>query len=198
MNFPILWGLSCFRPEVANPAGAVAPEVGPNQVNVHGKLWTVVDAVPIDLGNNNSFNGRTSFNWHMINDGVDADYDNRTNLTYFQLFFPLALFNLAIVHTNNNIQNDPSKCGGPTNIGEVVRYLGIRLAMVRDPINGPTQDYWCESYEDANTMKLPRNGGERFKMSRNRFFTIERNFSFNPVMTVAQAQVYIMNDSNSR
>ena len=61
------------------------------------------------------------------------------------------------------------------------KYIGIRLAMALDPIGRSYEDYWQTSDaadEGAKTTQLPRNYGNRFKMSKNRFKCIEKNLQF--------------------
>ena len=51
---------------------------------------------------------------------------------------------------------------------EIVKFLGIMLAMALDPIRGSRKDHWTTSSDD-NDIFHARNYGERFKMSRERF-----------------------------
>jgi len=47
---------------------------------------------------------------------------------------------------------------------EIVKFLGIMLAMALDPIRGSRKDHWATSSDD-NDIFHARNYGERFKMS---------------------------------
>jgi hypothetical protein len=107
-----------------------------------------------------------------------ADY---TIFDCFRLFFPEQYLNTIIDLTNVNIRADVLRSGGDTNRGEFFKYIGIRLAMALDPIGRSYEDYWQTSDaadEGAKTTQLPRNYGNRFKMSKNRFKCIERNLQF--------------------
>lgn len=148
-----------------------------NQIVVNGRIWTIVEGVNEEIAPNAS-NAATSFKWEHVSDGMFADVREKTPWMYFLLFFPMHVYNIAVGVTNANLDRDPHKTGGHTTIGEIVKLLGLRLAMVRDPLFGNnSSDYWNTS-ERADSMKFPRNYLQRYGMSRNRFDTLMKNFAF--------------------
>lgn len=62
---------------------------------------------------------------------------------------------------------------------ELLKYIGIRLVIVRDPIHESVKHYWhVAGDESPNELFAARNFFERFGMSRDRFLTIESCLCF--------------------
>jgi len=55
-----------------------------------------------------------------------------------------------------------------TNLSEIIKFLGIRLAMCIDPVRGPISDYWKDKYEDDSVI-VPRSAEKRYGMNSWRF-----------------------------
>lgn len=148
-----------------------------NQVLVNGRIWTIVDGINEEIAPDAS-TAVTSFRWDAVSDGVFSNVNHRTPWMYFLLFFPMHVYNTAVGFTNVNLDRDGHRTGGHTNIGEIVKLLGLRLAMVRDPLPGNNcADYW-NTVRREGSVKFPRNYFLHYGMSRNRFDTLMRNFAF--------------------
>lgn len=71
--------------------------------------------------------------------------------------------------TINNLHNDP------TTAGELIKYFEIWLAMSRELTRGGINQYW--STETNNySVDIPKNYGNRFNMSKNRFKLLSSAF----------------------
>jgi hypothetical protein len=66
----------------------------------------------------------------------------------------------------------------PLSLLELQKYHGIRMAMIADPREGPTSNYWRtpSNARIQATIFQAANYGERFLMSRNRFMMIQKYF----------------------
>ena len=74
--------------------------------------------------------------------------------------FPMAFIDSTIIpNTNANIAAENSLMGGPLIQREFIRFLGLRLVMVADPIKGTWHDYWKTAVMDDTTIEIPRNTG---------------------------------------
>ena len=65
-----------------------------------------------------------------------------------------------------------------TTKGEVIKYLGIRLAMALSPLPGGVRAYWetITSKEGKETIHMGGDYRKRFGMSRNRFTELSSCF----------------------
>ena len=128
-------------------------------INANNVEWrSINNENVIDYGNyNNHFN--TNLIWE------DNNNNEKEPIDYFTLLFPMQYINIFISSTNNKLRG---KNVSITDIGELFKYFGIRLAMIVQPQKGGISAYWRTGYNSDSTIISP-NFGIRFGMSRKRF-----------------------------
>ena len=170
--------------------GPAIPVLQPNQHLVGTRIWTEVANVNIDLANGQQYQHQPSLLWQRLLDPIFMQPENRSIWHFYQLLYPWQMMHGTVDSMNAAIRLDPNRSGEDTNLGEYVKYRGIRLASVLDPGPGRFVDNWNSVQED-NTIFTPRRFGERFQMSRNRFLTLERAHKYRPAPTAEEIQVII-------
>jgi hypothetical protein len=152
-------------------------------LNPHGRRWEELENVLIDPSAGKVYNQDAYIRW-----GALAQMENKTEMDYFNLFYPFDSLEDTIKHTNTNLA---SKGYSEITKGELLRYFGIRLAMCVQPVRGPISTYWNETI-DPNGVELPMAYGKRFKMARHRFENITSCLSFNtPVSAITTSEVSV-------
>jgi hypothetical protein len=111
-------------------------------------------------------------------------------IAYFELLFPWAFLLNKILPSTKESFEQGRRSGNAPSLGEFLRFLGIILHMSLYPRRGAKNDYWStESTDDSvistptSVMKAlrdqtrqPGEYGKRFRMSRDRWQNILRNF----------------------
>ena len=108
---------------------------------------------------------------------------------YFLLFFPISLMLTAQDQTNAALSSKVRAGNqGPVSAGELLRWLGIRLAMAVEPKRGDLKTYWLDKDTEGSVFTAS-NYHSRFKMSRHRFEFITQKIRFNNIPTAAESEM---------
>ena len=111
----------------------------------------------------------------------DIPYELRTPYTYFQLCMPNNLYSEWVDATNQKLVQSASL----TNVGELIKFCGIQLAMSVDLNRGSCADFWSTTIE-KDSVTVPRCYGQRFGMNRNRFMQIKQYFSLRVPQNISE------------
>jgi hypothetical protein len=155
-------------------------------IEAHGRLWKVA-AVTTEAQDISDFTPR--FNWARVFRGYDHNGIS-SPLHYFKLMFPMEALPSILELTNANIAQEPHSDHTKVTKEEFIKYLGIRMNMVLDPI-GSYKDYWNVE-ADQQTFILPRRYGEVMRMTRARFELIERNLQICDVVQVSASRKQVL------
>lgn len=164
------------------------PEPVENPLAPHGRAWTEVPNVAVEVGVGNRYAGVTSLQWQRLPE-YNTSFADRTEFDYFRLLFPWQHIDVILTNTNNSIAADPNSTGGPVDLATFLRYLGIQLAKAVDPSPGGNNTYWSTDATIGSTVN-PKCFNKRFGMSRNRFDTITQHLHFSTPATPNILQVY--------
>jgi hypothetical protein len=154
-------------------------QAAPVVTNVNGVIWEAIDAVNVDLGLGRFPDPHIQWFRAIGNPAADVAA-NKDIFDCFRLFFPEQIMQTILDLTNHNIAADATRIGGAISRGELLKYFGLRLAMALEPC-GSIDNYWNKPgapNETLQSIRQPRNFGDRFGMSRNRFRCIERNLQY--------------------
>lgn len=159
----------------------VEPEIvlQENQVINHGRIWTNVEVINVDLAADKRYARAAKFNW-SVSEELDLLLPaERTPFDYVILMLPMQALANTITLTNINLSKTQVSPGlkSPINLGSLLKWIGIRLAMVLEPRRGGLAAYWQES-DDLTTVYTAANFGKRFNMSKNRFEIIQQSLQF--------------------
>ncbi len=101
-------------------------------------------------------------------------YEEKTELNYFSLFYPTQGLASMLSHTNKKLA---SKGYHPLTHGEFFRWLGGRLMMTCSPERGPLRTYWNVG-DSPGSVYVGQDFGRRLLMTRHRFEHITAALSF--------------------
>ena len=149
---------------------AASPEAAKNPLEPHGRVWTEIQSKERET---EGFMApqKASLKWPHTCCKLFMD---RTPLDYFSLFHPRTSLSKMVSFANlqiaKSIHPEPS-----TTLGEITKFLGIRVAMVIDPVRGGLRDYWNAGNEEKSVI-MSRDFGTRFGMTKHRFEILQENF----------------------
>ncbi len=86
--------------------------------------------------------------------------DNKLAIDYFMSSFSRKSLESIVEATNEELGKYNYEV---TNKTEILKFLGIRLAMCIDPLRGSVYDYWKDKY-DEDSVFVPRCAEKRFGM----------------------------------
>ena len=132
-----------------------------NLLNPHGQIWIPNVSVEVENEECSSYHGH--FVWQNMH---HLDISNRGPYDYFRLMFPFTFLTSSIVVSTNTILgrlHEPI-----TDIGEMLKFFGIRLQAAYERSRGDFLDNWSTSCPSDEATR-PGNYAERFGMSRDRF-----------------------------
>ena len=150
-----------------------------NLLTPHGQIWVPNVSVEIETEEYPSFRGH--FLWQNMH---HLDVSNRMPYDYFRLMFPFPFLNSNIVVSTNMILgmlHEPT-----TDIGEMLKFFGIRLQAAYERNRGDFLDNWSTSCPSDEATR-PGNYAERFGMSRDRFKLLSSCFRLDQY----NAQTYV-------
>lgn len=149
------------------PAAPVDPRLTP-----HGQVYEDVGEIHIDPSANMRYTRGFILNWgHLI---VDPFVPIK-ELFFFLLLFPMVfLTTVILIHTNNNLR---ARQKTPTTQGELVKFLGITLAMALETTRGGVKAFWDDGQDLEETIYQKKNYKTRFGMSRHRFQDLRSHLS---------------------
>eukprot|EP00731_Ephydatia_muelleri_P037631 Em0523g6a len=130
--------------------------------NAHGREWVEIDHLSVDPAVN-AYTGITELIWGNTLEGVEKRMEY-----YFYLMFPMDSIPSILEYTNINLL---TKKKAPLTKGEIIKWLGIRLAMAVEPRRGPLPTYW-KSESDVGVVSTAANYEGRFGMKLSRFTDI--------------------------
>ena len=130
--------------------------------NAHGREWVEIDHLSVDPAVN-AYTGITELKWGTTLEGVEKRMEY-----YFYLMFPMDSIPSILEYTNINLL---TKKKAPLTKGEIIKWLGIRLAMAVEPRRGPLPTYW-KSESDVGVVSTAANYEGRFGMKLSRFTDI--------------------------
>ena len=113
----------------------------------------------------NAYTGITELKWGTTLEGVE---NSKRMEYYFYLMFPMDSIPSILEYTNINLL---TKKKAPLTKGEIIKWLGIRLAMAVEPRRGPLPTYW-KSESDVGVVSTAANYEGRFGMKLSRFTDI--------------------------
>ena len=130
--------------------------------NAHGREWVEIDHLNVDPAVN-AYTGITELKWGATLEGAEKSMEY-----YFYLMFPMDSIPSILEYTNINLL---AKKKAPSTKGEMIKWLGIRLAMAVEPRRGPLPTYW-KSESDVGVVSTAANYEGRFGMKLSRFTDI--------------------------
>lgn len=101
---------------------------------------------------------------------------NKKEYDYFEKFFPQTSLIDAVYHTNVELRK--GRHGKETTLGELVKYLGLRLHMTLEPIKGGIDMYFCKKRSVDNVLK-GKDFESEYGMSKSRFLRLSTCLRFN-------------------
>jgi hypothetical protein len=118
-----------------------------------------------------------------------ADKREKDVFDYFNVMFPRRSLIQTVTQTSLNLERNGLS---PTSHGELLKYMGIRLAMCIMPVRGGMKAYWnCRAPKESVYVPLDFYG--RFGMARHRFEDLTEHLKFAPdISTAEQAGVLMM------
>jgi len=120
--------------------------------------------VNIDPVANERYNRGFQLNWGVL---VVNAHELIDILSYFLLLFPMTFLTSQIVeYTNFNLREARKPI---TDKAEMLRFLGITLAMSLDPVRGGLKSYWDDNDVIEESIYQKKCYGSRFLMTRHRF-----------------------------
>ena len=149
----------------------------------HGRPWKSKESLEVDPSVDHQPK-RITIHWPQLALPV-AKQPSR----YFRLFFPTSLLLEAQDQTNAALSSKV-KTGnqGPVSAGELLRWLGIRLAMALEPKRGDVKAFWLDK-DPEDSVFTGSNYQSRFKISRHRFEFITQKIRFNSIPTAAESEM---------
>ena len=144
---------------VPAPATLLAP---------HGRLWTAVDAVPVDAGMNHP-QRTTTFNF-----GHEY-HEPKTALEYFMMMYPIATINGTLAGTTNNLRT--FNRGNALTKGEWLRFLGYMYLIALNQARGSYADLW--KAEGREGSYKPAMDFGKYGLSKNRFENLRASLALN-------------------
>ncbi len=155
-----------YRPNAINPLPVAPNLIQNNVINPlllpHGQLWGDVGEVLLDSNAHNAFKRPTTL---VFPHGTPNINDIKA-LDYFYLLFPMSfLISTILPHTNEKLRNSNKQLSCE---GEILKFLGITLAMAYDPCRGGVNAYWetAGSTEYEWCLRYGKDYGKRFGMSK--------------------------------
>ncbi|KAL5475280.1 hypothetical protein EMCRGX_G027361 [Ephydatia muelleri] len=130
--------------------------------NAHGREWVEIDHLSVDPAVN-AYTGITQLKWGTTLESVEKRMEY-----YFYFMFPMDSIPSILEYTNINLL---TKKKAPLTKGEIIKWLGIRLAMAVEPRRGPLPTYW-KSESDVGVVSTAANYEGRFGMKLSRFTDI--------------------------
>jgi hypothetical protein len=133
----------------------------------HGRKWKPCENILIDPVAR-SQPRKTTFKWPPILQLGEASCSK-----YFYLFYPTNTIKETLKFTNEKLQKTKKK---KIDEGDFYRWLGLRLLMTYEPLEGPIRMYW-ETSKQPNQAHTPRDFAQ-YGMSRHTFENILTALSF--------------------
>jgi hypothetical protein len=133
----------------------------------HDQKWVNIGGpVVVDVNMNNSYPHNAAIHIpDQHGSGVDC-----TPLDFFYMMFPMNfLISRMVPYTNQELLRRRRTL---TTEGEMIRFLGLTLAMAIDPCRGGLPAYWENVDPHSEIIFTGRHYGTRFGMSRNRFLEL--------------------------
>ena len=112
--------------------------------NAHRREWVEIDHLSVDAAVN-AYTGITELKWGTTLEGAEKSTEY-----YFYLMFPMDSIPSILDYTNINLL---AKKKAPLSKRELIKWLGIRLAMAVEPRRGPLP----ESESDAGVVSTAAN-----------------------------------------
>ena len=149
----------------------------------HGREWKLKTSLEVDPAADHQPK-RTTIHWPQL-----ALPGVKQPSQYFLLFFPISLMLTAQDQTNTAL-SFTVRAGNqaPVSAEELLRWLGIRLAMAVEPKRGDLKTYWLDK-DTEGSVYTASNFHSRFKMSRHRFEFITQKIRFNNIPTAAESEM---------
>lgn len=140
----------------------------------HGRQWRELECLEVDPSINKRFSSETIIKWNPLLAALRPD--DRTPMHYFEHFFPTACLNTIVRATNEKLIN--LRVSVLLTKGELLKWLGIKLAMTLNPQKGGVSAYWAQGRQLHKAMMGLDMGGFS-GMSLQRFKKIQECLSFN-------------------
>jgi hypothetical protein len=142
------------------------------RLSPHGQVYEDLGDINIDPSANQRYQRGFTLNWgHLVVDPFGVIKE----LMFFLLLFPLTFLNTVIVeNTNNNLR---AKQKTVTSQGELIKFLGITLAMSLDTKRGGVTAFWDDDEVLEETIYQNKNYRTRFGMTRHRFQDLRANLA---------------------
>lgn len=171
--------MKCFSSYRAPEENAEAvPVVFTGVVKVDNTVWALADDVDDEMNGEKKLFKPTFF-FSLVDSDHLFGVQNRKPMHYLRLMFPVEIIPTTLQYTNTLIKGRLGEGAQMLETFELYQYLGIRLAMCLDPIYGSRKEYWATKPLDK-AIRQPRDYGNRFGMSRDRFELIDSCLSFGP------------------
>ena len=170
------------------PSEEELPVIGPplgSDVRLwrHGREWKLKTSLEVDPAVDHQPK-RTTIHWPQL-----ALPGAKQPSQYFLLFFSISHMLTAQDQTNAALSSKVRTGNqGPVSAGELLRWLGIRLAMAVEPKRGDLKTYWLDK-DTEGSVYTASNYNSRFKMSRHRFEFITQKIRFNNIPTAAESEM---------
>lgn len=141
-------------------------------LNPHGTKWENLDEEVQDDVLKPNLNIRAQLKWSRIQ-YFTKEPREIDEFDFFLLLFPIRYLNETILKlTNTKLQ---AAHATETSKGEILKFLGIIIAMCLQPMKGGIRAYWDEA--DADSCLMSMDYGVRFKMKRTRFEALRNSLT---------------------
>lgn len=137
-----------------------------NLLSPHDQVWSEIEEKAVET--QGVYTRSAAINWppHLQH----IPFQERKPIDYFYLMHPNNWHKMRDC-TNVSILNEEDK----VTVGQLQTWLGVWFAMCLDPTRGDRGDYW-KTKPDNESVLTHRNFGSRFKITKNRFEMITKNF----------------------
>jgi hypothetical protein len=164
-------GLADEELDEEDEIGGFGEAIVGNRTTSHGRVWTVVPDIAVDLSAGSAGRGRVAARMNF-GDGVPA-HDERSLEAMFYRLFPMQVLDIMVNATNDEIIR--RRLGARVTKGELLKAIGMRLAMTLEPRRGGLEAFFTNGAQEGTTF-TNANYAERFKMSFVRFKNIWQAF----------------------
>lgn len=153
--------------------------------------YTWSDANPITIDASRQYHHHFSIRYNAVEQLKTPN--ERKAIDYFHIMNAIN-FDRVVDAINDSLTLDFTLEGSSRHAvtkGEMIKFFGIRLAMVLNHRQGSILDYWAVE-QKPGTIFEPLNYGKKYGMTRNRFMAIHKHFVLDYPQNADQVSIKMM------